>query len=143
MTDHPVSRFATATPPKEGNGTTAIRAERRAVSSNSRLMFHGSADRPKSRQMIPEFFTPQDGWLDQVGRIYVLLHTVEQSPALRQVELRRKNRIGAVHSSTAINLVITRRCGNHSSRISTAHRLSPTCWASSRRPWRTTRPMSG
>lgn len=52
--------------------------------------------------MIPEFFTPQDVWLDQVGRIYVLLHTIERASAVRQVELRRRNRIGAVHSSTAI-----------------------------------------
>ncbi|MDR2381445.1 MAG: hypothetical protein LBE08_09815, partial [Bifidobacteriaceae bacterium] len=54
--------------------------------------------------MLPEFFTPRDEWLDQVGRIYVLLRTAQFGgvSAERQVELRRKNRIQSVHSSTAI-----------------------------------------
>ncbi|MDR1513016.1 MAG: Fic family protein [Propionibacteriaceae bacterium] len=54
--------------------------------------------------MIPEFFTPQDEWLDQVGRIYVLLQSVQLSDdaTAHRVELRRKNRINSVHSSTAI-----------------------------------------
>ena len=54
--------------------------------------------------MIPEFFTPRDEWLDQVGRIYALLQHVEDGEALtgRQVELRRRNRVQSVHASTAI-----------------------------------------
>ena len=54
--------------------------------------------------MIPEFYTPRDEWLDQVGRIYVLLQSVEidDAAAAHPVELRRKNRINSVHSSTAI-----------------------------------------
>ncbi|MCL2422663.1 MAG: Fic family protein [Micrococcales bacterium] len=54
--------------------------------------------------MIPEFFTPQDEWLDQVGRIYVLLQTVQLADASAKhgVGLRRTNRIHSVHSSTAI-----------------------------------------
>ena len=54
--------------------------------------------------MIPEFYTSRDEWLDQVGRIYVLLRSVEidDATAAHPVELRRKNRINSVHSSTAI-----------------------------------------
>ena len=54
--------------------------------------------------MIPEFFTPQDEWLDQVGRIYVLLRSVQigDAAAEHRLELRHKNRVNSVHSSTAI-----------------------------------------
>ena len=54
--------------------------------------------------MIPEFFTPQDEWFDQVGRIYQLLQSVQTGEAATgyRLELRRKNRIDTVHSSTAI-----------------------------------------
>jgi len=54
--------------------------------------------------MMPEFFTPQDAWLDQVGRIYALLGMVQefQAEAPHHLELRRVNRINSVHSSTAI-----------------------------------------
>ncbi|MCL2736880.1 MAG: Fic family protein [Propionibacteriaceae bacterium] len=54
--------------------------------------------------MIPEFFTHQDAWFDQVGRIYALLHGIQTAgnATPRLVELRRKNRISSIHSSTAI-----------------------------------------
>ena len=54
--------------------------------------------------MIPEFFTHQDEWLDQVGRIYAALQSVEVGEAGtgHRVALRRKNRINSIHSSTAI-----------------------------------------
>ncbi|MDR3202385.1 MAG: hypothetical protein LBT54_04555 [Bifidobacteriaceae bacterium] len=54
--------------------------------------------------MIPEFFAPQDEWLDRVGRIYVLLLSAPGNGAAagRRVELRRANRINTVRSSTAI-----------------------------------------
>ncbi|MCL1799820.1 MAG: Fic family protein [Promicromonosporaceae bacterium] len=53
---------------------------------------------------FPEFFTPQNEWLDQVGRIYVLLGvvTVDDTTSDHHVELRRKNRINSVYSSTVI-----------------------------------------
>jgi Fic family protein len=54
--------------------------------------------------MIPEFFTPRDAWLGQVGRIYVLLQGAQagEAGAANRVELRRANRIKSVHWSTAI-----------------------------------------
>ncbi|MDR0432591.1 MAG: Fic family protein [Bifidobacteriaceae bacterium] len=52
--------------------------------------------------MIPEFFTPQSGWLEQIGHICALLESAQVAGSAHRVELRRKNRIAAVHSSTAI-----------------------------------------
>ena len=54
--------------------------------------------------MLPEFFTPQDAWMDQVGRIYALIQQTQASEAAapHRLELRRATRINSVHSSTAI-----------------------------------------
>ncbi|MCL1923724.1 MAG: Fic family protein [Propionibacteriaceae bacterium] len=54
--------------------------------------------------MLPEFFTFQNSWVEQVGRIHVLverLHGAEESLPHR-LSLRRASRINSVHSSTAI-----------------------------------------
>ncbi|MGC5166797.1 Fic family protein [Luteimicrobium sp. DT211] len=54
--------------------------------------------------MIPDFYTPRDTWPEQIERIVELLGRVTAVEQLsgRALELRRTNRIGSVHSSTAI-----------------------------------------
>lgn len=54
--------------------------------------------------MIPEFFTPRPAWGAQIEQIVELLGRVSAFEELAgdRLELRRANRIGSVHSSTAI-----------------------------------------
>ncbi len=54
--------------------------------------------------MIPEFYTSRPGWADRIERIGELLGRITAVEELsgRVPELRRSNRIGSVHSSTAI-----------------------------------------
>lgn len=54
--------------------------------------------------MIPEFFTPNPAWLAQIDDIVEALGRVQvfEQQSSRTIELRRANRVGSVHSSTAI-----------------------------------------
>lgn len=54
--------------------------------------------------MIPDFYTPQPDWRERTERIVELLGRISAVEELsgRVPELRRSNRIGSVHSSTAI-----------------------------------------
>ena len=54
--------------------------------------------------MIPDFFTVNPGWLAQIDEIVEALGRVGvfEELSTRKIELRRANRIGPVHSSTAI-----------------------------------------
>ncbi|PJI86656.1 Fic family protein [Luteimicrobium subarcticum] len=54
--------------------------------------------------MIPDFYTPQPDWPARIEHVVELLGRVTAIEELsgRRLELRRGNRIGSVHSSTAI-----------------------------------------
>lgn len=60
--------------------------------------------RGSEAHMFPPFFTQRPEWLDRVGRIYAALDRLEASTGTSadMVDLRRRNRLEAVHSSTAI-----------------------------------------